>query len=55
MKKNIIIFHLKTIVFTAVKYYSILYGRVFVMQGNNTMKTVFLSKYYILGINILQF
>ena len=30
-KKNIAIFHLKIIIFTAVKYYSILYGRVFVM------------------------
>ena len=30
-KENITIFHLKIIIFTAVKYYSILYGRVFVM------------------------
>ena len=30
-KKTITIFHLKVIIFIAVKYYSILYGRVFVM------------------------
>ena len=30
-KKNITIFHLKIIIFTAVKYYSILYGRVILM------------------------
>ena len=30
-RKNITLFHLKIIIFTAVKYYSILYGRVFVM------------------------
>ena len=31
-ENNIIIFNLKTIVSTAVKYYSIVYGRVFVMK-----------------------
>ena len=30
-KKHITIFHLKVIIFTAVKYYSILHGRVIVM------------------------
>ena len=32
-KQNITFFHLKIIIFTAVKYYSILYGRVFVIIG----------------------
>ena len=31
IRKNVTIFHLKISIFTAVKYYSILYGRVFVM------------------------
>ena len=33
-KKNLIIFHLKITIFTAVKYCCILYGRVFVMCRN---------------------
>ena len=32
--KNTTIFHLKIIIFTAVKYYIIMYGRVFVMVKN---------------------
>ena len=33
-KKNIIFFHLKINIFTAMKYCCILHGRVFVMYGN---------------------
>ena len=33
-KTNINFFHLKIIIFTAGKYYSILYGRVFLMADN---------------------
>ena len=36
-KKKIIIFHLKIKFFTAVKNYSILHGRVFVMDGQQTI------------------
>ena len=44
LEKNITIFHLKIIVFTAVKYYSIIHRRVFVMDSDRRAQLQRLSR-----------